>query len=210
MFIFKCFRSKKSRVTHWTFTANRSVGGFRCGSIPLQDLLRIRSWLHCTCLCCADRCQFAKTVVTCLGDQLEGLSEVSICAVPEGSRVYRFSNIFLHSVWSCYCESELTQLLTIPYAPNLCGSDLLGSLNGSCSISWRTEDTIESIQIQTISPSQVYRANQRKGQASSDPETLVSPMFLDNPNLRGVIGRHAFCMAQTHIHNLHQFVYKIL
>ena len=146
-------------------------------------------------------------MVTCLGDQLEGLSEVSICAVPEGSRVYRFSNIFLHSVWSCYCESELSQLLTIPYAPNLCGSDLLGSLNGSCSISWRTEDTIE---IQTISPSQVYRANQRKGQASSDPETLVSPRFLDNPNLRGVIGRHAFCMTQTHIHNLHQFVYKIL
>ena len=146
-------------------------------------------------------------MVTCPGDQLEGLSEVSICAVPEGSWVYRFSNIFVYSVWSCYCESELTQLLTIPYAPNLCCSDLLGSLNGSCSISWRTEDTIE---IQTISPSQVYRANQRKGQASSDPETLVSPRFLDNPNLRGVIGRHAFCMTQTHIHNLHQFVHKIL
>lgn len=40
-----------------------------------------------------------------------------------------------------------------------------------------------------------------KGQASSDPG--VSPRFLD------VIGRHAFCMTQTHIHNLYQFVYKI-
>ena len=67
------------------------------------------------------------------------------------SRGYRFSKVFLYSVWSFYCESELGCSICL-YAPNLCGSDLLGSLNGSCSISWRTEDTVE---IQTISPSQV-------------------------------------------------------